>query len=248
MLRSILIFGFLVVFLVLVQYSKAQSVEEVIDNYVKTRGGKEKLLAIHSIYMEGARQMMGNEVTVKVTKEQGKLSRTEFEMGAGNGFMLVTDKEAWSMFSMRSTTPTALPAEAVAGMQAELDIAGPLVDFSAKGHKAELLGNDSANGMLCQKIKLTTVQGKEIFYWIDPLTNLLQQSSQKGLGMGGGGRKPVAETEAITIYSDYHEVEGVLFPHTLETKISGGGMGGGGTTFDKIEINKPVDAKLYKPE
>jgi ribulose 1,5-bisphosphate synthetase/thiazole synthase len=34
----------------------------------------------------------------------------------------------------------------------------------------------------------------------------------------------------------------------MEIKISGGGMGGGGTTFDKIEINKPVDPKLYKPE
>ena len=94
MLRSILIFGFLVMFLVLVQYSKAQSVESIIDGYVKAIGGKEKWLAVKSIYMEGARQMMGNEVAVKVTKEQGKLSRTEFEMGAGNGFLLVTDKEA----------------------------------------------------------------------------------------------------------------------------------------------------------
>jgi hypothetical protein len=134
--------------------------------------------------MEGARQMMGNEVTVKVTKEQGKLSRTEFEMGAGNGFMLLTDKEGWSMFSMRSPTPTALPADAVAGMQAELDIAGPLVDYANKGHKAEWVGKDSANGLLCHKIKLTMANGKEIFYWIDPLTNLLQQSSQKGPAMG----------------------------------------------------------------
>lgn len=248
MLRSILIFGFLVMFLVLVQYSKAQSVESIIDGYVKAIGGKEKWLAVKSIYMEGARQMMGNEVTVKVTKEQGKLSRTEFEMGAGNGFLLVTDKEAWTMFSMRSPTPTQMPAEAVAGMQTELDIAGPLVDFAAKGHKAELIGKDSANGAECQKIKLITNSGKEILYWIDIHTNLLIQSSQKSTGGMGGGNRGGAGGDVITVYSDYNAIDGLLIAHSTEMKMPGGGMGGGGTTFDKIELNKPVDPKLYKPE
>ncbi len=245
MFRSILIFGFLVMFLVIAQYSQAQSVDEVIDNYVKTRGGKEKLIAIKTIYMEGARQMMGNEVTVKVTKEQGKLSRTEFEMGAGNGFSLITDKEGWSMFSMRSTTAAPMPAGAVAGMQTELDIAGPLVDYAAKGHKVELAGKESPDGIECFKIKLTTNAEKEIFYWIDTKTNLLHQSSQKGGGMGGRGGAG-ADAEVVTVYSDYHEVEGILFAHTSETK--GQGPTAGGTTFDKIELNKPVDPKLYKPE
>jgi hypothetical protein len=245
MLRSILIFGFMVMFLVIAQYTRAQTVDEIIDNYVKTIGGKEKLLAIKTIYMEGARQMMGNEVAVKLTKEQGKLSRTEFEMGAGNGFFLITEKEGWSMFSMRSASPSPMLPAAVAAMQTELDIAGPLVDYAAKGHKVELVGKESPDGIECFKIKLTTGAGKDIFYWIDTKTNLLHQSSQKG-GMGGGRGGAGADAEIITVYSDYHEVDGILFAHTQETK--GQGPATGGTTFDKIELNKPVDPKLYKPE
>jgi outer membrane lipoprotein-sorting protein len=240
-MKNLLFFGLMIVAMVLVQFAQAQTVEEIADKYAEARGGKDKLLAIKTIYMEGAGQMMGNEIAVKVIKEQGKLSRSEFETGAGNGFRIVTEKEGWTMFSMRSTTPSAMPAEAVAAQQTELDIAGPLVDFNAKGHKAVLSGKEnSGSGTECFKIKLTTSAGRETNYWIDAKTYLLVQSSQKMTGRGG------AETEAITLYSDYKAVDGVLFPHTVESK--GQGPGGGSTTFDKVELNKPVDAKMYKPE
>ncbi len=239
-MRNFLIFGLMVLAMVLVQFAQGQTVDEVIDKHAEARGGKGKLLEVKSIYMEGAAQMMGNEVTIKITKEQGKLSRTEFEMGAGNGFRLITDKEGWSMFSMRSATPTAMPADAVAAMQTELDIAGPLIDYATKGHKAELTGKEDVNGVSCYKIKLTTNTTKEINYWIDAATWMLVQTSQKGGGRRGG------EAEVVITYSDYRAVEGIQVAHVMETK--GGGPGGGSTTFDKIEINKAVDSKLYKPE
>ena len=251
MMRNIVLFGLLVLFLVAAQFASGQTVDEIIEKYEKARGGKDKLLSIKSIYMEGSREMMGNEVTVKVTKEQGKLSRTEFEMGGTNGFMLVTEKEAWSYIPMRSPVPNKMADEAVAGLQTELDIAGPLVDYIAKGHKAELMGKDSVNGNTCYKIKLTTQAGKETIYWIDASNYLITQSSAKGGGMFGGGRRKegVELTEVYTLYNDYKAVYGIMFPSNIEMKNPNGeGRAGGGTTFDKIEINKPVDTKLYKPE
>jgi hypothetical protein len=250
-MKTIILLGLLVLFLVSIQFAGAQTVDEVIDKYVVARGGKEKLMSIKSIYMEGSREMMGAEVTVKITKEQGKLSRTEFEMAGSNGYFLVTDKEAWTLIPMRSPTPNKLPDDAVPAMQTETDITGPLVDYVAKGHKAELIGKDTVNGNLAYKIKLTTKAGKEINYWIDATSYLLIQSSAKGGGMFGGGRRPGGggngeAPEVITSYKDYKDVGGVLFPHSIEMKTTGGeGRGGGGTTFDLIEVNKPVDAKLY---
>lgn len=247
-MRNLALFGLLIIFLVAVQFASGQTVDDVIEKYEKARGGKEKLLAIKSIYMEGSREMMGNEVAVKITKEQGKLSRTEFEMGGTNGFILVTEKEAWSFIPMRSPTPTKMPDEALAGMQTELDIAGPLVDYIAKGNTTELLGKDTVDGNTCYKIKLTTKAGKEIKYWIDATTFLITQSAAKGVGRGPGGDGRT-EKEMFTIYADYKAVDGIMFAHNIETKNPmGQGNAGGGTTFDKIEINKPVDAKLFKPE
>lgn len=247
-MRNLVLFGLLIILLVAVQFASGQTVDDVIEKYEKARGGKDKLLAIKSIYMEGSREMMGNEVAVKITKEQGKLSRTEFEMGGTNGFMLVTEKEAWSFIPMRSPTPTKMPDEALAGIQTELDIAGPLVDYVAKGNTTELLGKDTVDGNPCYKIKLTTKAGKEIKYWIDASTYFIIQSASKGGGRmaaGDGG----TETEIFTTYADYKAVDGIMFAHNIETKNpTGQSRAGGGTTFDIIEINKPVDAKLFKPE
>ena len=250
-MKTFIPFGLFILLLVAVQFASGQTVDDVIEKYENARGGKDKLMALKSIYMEGSREMMGNEIAVKITKEQGKLSRTEFEMGGTNGFMLVTEKEAWSYIPMRSPTPDKMPDEALAAMQTDLDIAGPLVDYIAKGNKVDLIGKDTVEGNTCYKIKLTTKAGKEINYWIDAGTYLISQSSAKGGGMFGGARKKegAEAVEVYTLYKDYKAVEGILFAHNIETKNPNGqGNAGGGTTFDKIEINKPVDAKLYKPE
>lgn len=249
-MKTIILLGLLILFLVSVQFAAGQTVDEVIDKYVAARGGKEKLGSIKSIYMEGSREMMGAEVTVKITKEQDKLSRTEFEMAGSTGYFLITDKEAWTLIPMRSPTPSQVPADAIASLQIETDIAGPLVNYISKGHKAELIGKDTLNGNMAYKIKLTTKTGKEINYWIDATTYLVVQSSAKGGGMFGGGRRQGGANgepaEVITLYKDYKDVGGVQFAHSIETKMAGGeGRGGGGTTFDLIELNKPVDPKLY---
>lgn len=248
-------------------FAIAQTADEIIDKYTLARGGKEKLAAVQSVYMEGSREMMGNEVTVRVMKVQGKLSRTEFDMAGATGFFLVTDQEAWNFIPMRAQTANQLPAEAVKNMQGELDIVGPLFDYAAKGHKVELVKKDTLDGKLCYKIKLTPANGRDINYWIDATSYLLVQSSTKGGGgMMGGGRRtntggggaPAGNAtegekreipETITVYNDYKAVDGVLIPHNIEIKSANGqGRGGGGTTFDKIELNKSIDAKYFKPE
>jgi hypothetical protein len=243
-MKNLVLFGLLVLFLVAAQFTSAQTVDDIINKYIDARGGKDKLDSIKSIYMEGTREMMGNEIAVRVTKEQGKLSRTEFDLGGTTGFVLITDKEAWTYIPMRSPTPTKLPDDAVASMQTELDIPGPLVDYAAKGNKVELIGKDTLDGNENYKIKLTTNTGKEITYWIDTKTYLVNQTSQKGGGMFGGGRKN-GDDEVTVIYKDYSPVNGILFAHTTETKTNAG-TGNGGTTFDKIELNQPVDPKLYQ--
>ncbi len=61
-------------------------------------------------------------------------------------------------------------------------------------------------------------------------------------GMGAN----VPEREVITEYSDYSAVDGIQFPHTISNP-GAPQQGGGSTTFDKIEVNKPVPENLYKP-
>jgi hypothetical protein len=228
---------------VFVRAANAQSVDDIINQYIAARGGIDKFNSITSITFEGTREMMGNEVQVKVTKVQGKLFRTDFEFGGNMGYTIITPDKGWSYIPMRSDKPDPIPAERLKSMQNELDIAGPLVDYKSKGYHAALLGKDSVNGKECYKIQLTSADGKEAFYFIDSKTNLLLQSRQM---VEGNGRNAGKEAKEITTnYSDYKNFGGVLFPQTIATE--GSGMGGGSMTFDKIEVNIPVDEKLYQP-
>ena len=82
----------LVVFIlgiVLMQFVQAQSVEDIINKYLEARGGKDKLKAIKSIYMEGSREMMGTMMAVKVTVVNGKLFRKDFEFAGISGLSLI---------------------------------------------------------------------------------------------------------------------------------------------------------------
>lgn len=244
-MKTIIIIGIFVLFLVSVQFGTAKTVDEIIDKYIAARGGKEKLNSIKSIYMEGIRQTLGNEVTVTITKEQDKLSRTEFEMDGTTGFDLITKTAAWKYSPSGMYEAQKMPDELIAPFETEMDISGPLVDYAAKGHTTELMGKENIDDITCFKIRLTTKAGKVINYWVRSDNYLLLQSTSIESETHGPKPKP---GKTLIVYGDYKAVDGVLFPHSFEKRIEGGEMHGGGhITFGKIVVNNPVDERLYQP-
>ena len=238
-MKNIVVFVVFILALVFVQFANGQSVDDIINQYITARGGKDKLLAIKSLYLEGTRQMNGNEVDLKVTKVDGKLNRVDFSVGGNDGYTIVTPDKGWTYIPMMSDKVNEIPDARLKSMQDQLDIAGALVDYAAKGYKATLQGKDTVNGKEAWKIQLTNATGKNETFYIDTKTNLLIQTRQMMEGRNN------MENEVITDYSDYKDVDGLMFAQTITTE--GTGMGAGSMMFDKIVINQPVDEKLYKP-
>ncbi|MFM2362865.1 MAG: hypothetical protein RLZZ316_1767 [Bacteroidota bacterium] len=228
----------------------AQTADDVINNYVTAMGGKEKLLSIKSIYMEGV-SVMGNgtEISTKIYKVQDKLMRREISSAMFNMTQIITDKEGWFSNPRNGGAFEALPEDRLKTQQGEMDCAGPLVNYKEKGHTAEYLGKEDVEGTDCHKVKLTQKNGQEATYYFDAKTNLLTRETRKGgggMGMGGGGgRRPGGgDGEVKMDYSNYQKTaDGYLFAMT----VTMGGMGAG-MTYEKVEVNKPVDASLYKPQ
>ncbi len=241
-MKNIILFVLFILALVFFQFATAQSVDDIISQYITARGGIDKLNSVQSIYLEGTRQMMGSEVAVKVTKVEGKLFRTDFEFGGNSGYTIVTPDKGWSYIPMRSDKPNEIPAPVLKSMQSQLDISGPLVSYKSKGYQAELKGKENINGNDAYNIQLSSADGKNVNYFIDSKTNLLVQIRQMSEGGRSGGGQP---KEIVTNLRDYTDVDGIKFPQTIATE--GEGMGAGAMTFDKIELNVPVDEKLYKP-
>jgi hypothetical protein len=229
---------------------QAQTVDDVINKYIDALGGKEKLKGIKSIYQEGVTVLPnGNELTIKTWKVQDKLLRRQVEFGMGSQTTIVTDKEGWRSNPRNGGAFEAIPEERVKQMQSELDCVSPLIDYAAKGYTAELQGKEQVDAVEAYKIKLTPKTGPAITYYIDPKTWYVIRESRTGgggAGPGGGGRPNAGggETVVNVNYSNYQKTEdGYIFPFKVSVTGQGSGL-----TFEKIEVNKPVDAKLYKPE
>lgn len=234
--------GFMFLLFAGVAYS--QSVDDVIAKHIDALGGMEKLKQMKSVYMEGVSVMQnGNEISSKLWKVDKQLMRREINFGMGSAVTVVTDKEGWSSNPRNGNKFEPLPQEAVQAQQAELDCAGPLVDYRSKGHTAELQGKEDFEGTECYKVKLTLKTGRDITYLIDTKNHYILAMRTKG-GMGGMRRQGGGDTEVTVKYSDYRKTpDGFLFAHAMTV----GGMGAA-TNYEVIEVNKPVDPKLYKPE
>jgi hypothetical protein len=237
----VILFLFVVVFL-FIRIANTDSVEDIINKYIAARGGINRLNFVKSVRMTGTKMMTGNEVMVKIIKVEGKLFRTEMEIGGHSGYQLITENKGWNYSPFSSYSPEEIPKEKLQFFKNELDIFGPLVNYRAKGFKAKLLGKDLLYDRDCFKIQLTSAQGKESFYFIDCKTHLLLQSREK-LEMEGKiyGNSP----EAITNFRNYKNFGGVLFPQIIETESVEGRVDS--MIFYEIETNIAVDEKLYSP-
>lgn len=230
---------FIIVFvLIFIRSASAQSVQDIIDQYLMARGGLDKLQSIQSIELEGVRHMMNGEVNVKITKVQGRLFRSDFSFGEIEGYTIITPLGGWASVPTEPGEVQQLPWNRVAPAMQELDIAGPLVNYKSKGFSAALLGRETIDGSDCYQIQLS--KGNEIhsIYFINVKTKLLVQSRLMPARDDGS-------QEIISSFSDYEEFAGVLFPQKVS--VAGGAMTAGSIVFHNIRINVAVDQQLFFP-
>jgi hypothetical protein len=128
-----------------------------------------------------------------------------------------------------------------------------LVDYAAKGSKAELI-KDAKEGDT-YKLKLTMKSGQEIIYHISKATNLVTRVDTKGTmaasmsGMGammseiGGGRAD--KMEVTTLYDAYKDFAGIKIPTKVTIKSQ---IGDSESVITNVKVNEAIDSKLYKAE
>jgi hypothetical protein len=218
-----------VVLISAVVFAQAQTADQVINDYITARGGKEKLSSVKSITMEGSFSTQGLDIPMKSYMSTGVGSRQEFEFMGQTFFMLCNMKEGWS-FVPPASEPQAMEAEQLKLMQAGLD-PFPHLDYAAKGHKVEYIGKETVDGKECHKIKFINKTGSESTEFFDAGTKLMVKSVTKVSAMG-------QDMEMETAVSDYKAVDGIMFPYATSNMQ-------GSAAFTKIEVNKPVDEKLY---
>lgn len=210
----------------------AQSVDEVISKHVDAIGGKEKLGQVKSLYSENSLEVMGNNAPQKEYLLEGKGYKSEVEFNGASIIQCWNDKNGWAINPMMGGTDAQLIPDGIyKSTKPQIYIGGALTNYSAKGYKAELMGQE--NGSF--KIKVTA-DGNETYYFIDATTYYLTKSIMKGEAMG-------QPAEITTVFSDHKKTDfGVVLAYTKSVDM---GVFQYVQKTDKVEVNKEIDPKIF---
>lgn len=219
--------------MIAVSVLNAQTVDEIITKHTHAIGGKEKLNQVKSLYIENSVEVMGNSVLQKEYLLEGKGYKAEVDFNGANIISVYTDKGGWTVNPMAGASDAqAMPEALYKSGKPLIYFAGALVDYAAKGYKAELVGKDGGSF----KIKVSG-DGNETYYFIDPSTYYLTKSIVKGEMMGQA-------VEVITIYSDHKKTDfGIVLPYTKSIDM---GVLQIAQKIDKVEVNKEIDPKIFE--
>jgi len=218
--------------------AKAQNADEILKKHEAAMGGAEKWDKIKTLKMTGTIKAQGMDIGITETIESGKAMRTDISVMGMNGYTIVTTKEGYTYmpFGGGPAKVDTMKADAVKGEQSKLNLkeANNIVDYKAKGTKAEYVGTDSVNSALCYKIKFTEKDGDESTSFYDAKTYYLLRTESKV-------KVDDQETEVAVLYSDYKTLpEGIVMPMSINAQ-------GGEVAFKSVEVNKPIDASVFVP-
>ena len=212
--------------------AQSQTVDEIISKHVEAIGGKEKLSQVKSLYTENSVDVMGNAAPQKEYLLVGKGYKSELDFNGTSIVQCVNDKGGWMVNPMAGGTEAqAIPDAAYKSGKPQIFLGGALIDYAAKGYKAELMGKDGGSF----KIKISG-DGNETFYFIDPASYYLTKSIVKGEVMGQA-------VEITTTYSDHKKTDfGIVLPYAKNIDM---GMFQMSQKTEKVEVNKAIDPKIF---
>ncbi len=214
-------------------FAQAQTVDEIIASHINAIGGAEKIASIQTVFMNGSINVQGFDINVTVNVSNGKGYRTDIAVpGMGEGFQIYTPTKGWSFMPFQGQTSVEeLSDETLKNGLAQLDAQGLLFNYKEKGAKVELLGKEMVEGDDCYKLKVESSIGKVSTYFISSKTYY----KIKSISIASNG------SDVETVFSNFKKTEqGIVFPFSQSNP-------NGVLDFSAIEINKPVDEKIFSP-
>jgi len=236
--RSVLVVG--VVSLLAAGAAQAIGVDDLIAKNAAARGGLDKIQAIKSLKMQGRLRFGGNfDLDFVQYQKAPDSTRSEASVQGLTQVRAWDGKEAWSIspFGGRKD-PQRISAEDAKSIADDASISGPLIDYKAKGSTIDYLGTEDVDGTDAHKLKVTLKSGDVEYVYLDPdhFLEIRTVAQHKVRG---------TESEEITDFGDYEQVNGVYFPFAINSHRKGDGDGGSEVTIEKAEANLAVDDAMF---
>ena len=219
--------------------AKAQTLQEVLDNYFKTIG-QEKLLKVQTIVTKG--KLLQGGVEIPIIGYNKRPNKLRFE-GTFQGMTLIqtyNGKDGWSLNPFAGDTlPKPATKEQLDNFKDQADMDGMLYSYKGNGYTAELLPVDTVDGQKTYPIQITKPNGNTYINYIDADNYVIIKTKAKVKVQG-------VEREVESYYSNYKPINGMIFPFAVDTKMNGQTVAQ--IVFDSYEFNKELNDSLFTLE
>lgn len=217
----------------------AETLDDVLAKHWEALGGKDKIAAVSSAKMV-AKQVFGpQEVPATITWKRPDKVRMEFTLQGMTGIQAYDGTTAWMVMPfLGKNDPEEMTGDDLKDIIEQADlIEGPLYNWQEKGHTVEFLGEDTIEGTPAWKLKLTRKNGDESTIWLD-------KDAYVEIKSEGKRKRGDQEMDLETSFGDYKEVDGLLFPFSIESKPKGAPQGAT-ITVESIELNPTLDDAAF---
>lgn len=239
---------FILGFVMFVFGVNAQTVDEIINNYLENTGGAANWAKLSSVKMEGKVAVQGMDLPIEMVQtKEGKMYMKFSLQGQEITRQAFDGNEAWGINFM-TMKPEKSDSETTENMKRNLgDFPDPFLNYKEKGFKAELIGKETVDGTETFKVKLTKkplmVDGKEVenlvFYFFDT-ENFVPIMVEQEVKYG-----PAKGVTSQTMFSDYQEVDGLYFAFSITEKAKGTPQSQA-INITKVILNPSVDEAAFK--
>ncbi len=214
----------------------AQTLEEIVKKY-SSAINSDKLASISTIKITGKMSAMGMEMPMTMFMKNPNKIKVVYSFN-GQEIVSVFDGEKGYMVNPMtgSTEPVELTGDQLKQVQSTNAFTNEVLNYFKSG-KLSLEGEESVNGKPAFKVKATTEGANPIFMFIDKDSYLLVKTTTVAQQMG-------TSMNVESLMSDYTNVEGVVVPK--KTTASANGMEAAVISFDKIEVNVPMEDSVFR--
>jgi outer membrane lipoprotein-sorting protein len=221
--------------LILVTSLNAQTLEEIVKKFSEANK-YDKLSTMSTIKISAKMSMMGMEIPVEMWMKNPDKVKTVTNFSGQEIISVFDGTKGYLVNPMSgSTTPVEMSAAEMKQAQANNIFKNTLESYLKEG-KLTLEGEATVNDKPAFKLIASLDGGNKSTMFIDKSSYLLTKTTTT-ITQGG---VPVS----IDSYpSDYKEIDGILIPMKTTSSTQMGDMV---ITFDKVELNVPMDESVFQ--
>jgi hypothetical protein len=219
----------------------AQSVDEIISNYLVARGGLVKIKSISSERVTGRISFTADvDGPFLVERKRPLKMHMEIELNGQTVIRVYDGKSAGWLYNPFMPNPSVQPMSDfdLRNISDEADFDGPFVDYKAKGNQIEFVDKVEILGKPAYKLKLTNKNGEVSFFYFDASTALL-------LKWEGNRKINGQDLPWESFFHDFREVNGLKYPFLIESDAPGTNQTQR-IAAEKIEVNLPMEDSLFE--